>query len=134
MGDNLGGKFINPALLTDDGLPNFEKLVKSDSFCKGLDDIINKIENGYKLALMCAEKEPQNCHRFMLLSRALSKRDVQVVHILTDGNVIDNDELLVSLASGKKKSNSTQLALSEIETFDADAVYESLMNKTMKKR
>ena len=134
MGDSLGGKFIDPALLTDDGLPDFEKLIKNNSFCKGLNDIITKIENGSKLALMYAEKEPQNCHRFMLISRALSKRGVQAVHILADGSVVDNDELLVSLASGTKKNNEMQLDLFGIETFDADEVYESLMNKSMKKR
>ena len=37
------------------------------------------------LCLMCAEKEPLDCHRTVLVSRRLAERDVQIDHLLADG-------------------------------------------------
>ena len=42
---------------------------------------------GYRIALMCSEKDPFDCHRFVLVSRALAERGVTVEHILPDGLV-----------------------------------------------
>jgi hypothetical protein len=42
---------------------------------------------------MCAEKDPFDCHRFALVSHALSKQGVEVKHILEDGNLISNDQV-----------------------------------------
>lgn len=39
------------------------------------------------MALMCAEKEPLDCHRTLLVSRALEARGVSIVHILSDGTI-----------------------------------------------
>lgn len=35
---------------------------------------------------MCAEKDPLDCHRFLMVSRALAKSGVAVEHILQDGS------------------------------------------------
>ena len=37
------------------------------------------------LCLMCAEKEPLDCHRTVLVSRRLAERQVPVEHLLADG-------------------------------------------------
>jgi uncharacterized protein (DUF488 family) len=37
------------------------------------------------LCLMCAEKEPLDCHRTVLVSRRLSERGVTIEHLLADG-------------------------------------------------
>jgi uncharacterized protein (DUF488 family) len=39
----------------------------------------------YKITLMCAEKDPLECHRTLLVARALVERGVSVHHILSDG-------------------------------------------------
>ena len=36
---------------------------------------------------MCAEREPLECHRFLLVSRALHDRGVPLRHILADGSI-----------------------------------------------
>jgi uncharacterized protein (DUF488 family) len=35
---------------------------------------------------MCAEKEPLDCHRTLLVSRALEQRGAAILHILPDGS------------------------------------------------
>ena len=42
---------------------------------------------GTSLCLMCAEKEPLDCHRTVLVSRRLAERDVPIEHLLADGTV-----------------------------------------------
>ena len=42
---------------------------------------------GRRIALMCAEKEPLDCHRTLLVAPALEERNVAVTHILADGGV-----------------------------------------------
>lgn len=39
----------------------------------------------HRIALMCAEKEPLDCHRTLLVSRALERGHVAVTQILADG-------------------------------------------------
>ena len=40
-----------------------------------------------RLCLMCAEREPLDCHRCLLVARALAARGFTVGHILYDGSV-----------------------------------------------
>jgi uncharacterized protein (DUF488 family) len=41
----------------------------------------------HRIALMCAEKEPLECHRTLLVGRALYERGVEVKHILGNGGL-----------------------------------------------
>jgi uncharacterized protein (DUF488 family) len=38
-------------------------------------------------AMMCAERDPLNCHRWLWLSRELTARGVKVAHILANGKI-----------------------------------------------
>jgi uncharacterized protein (DUF488 family) len=51
------------------------------------------LELGYRVALMCSEANPFDCHRFSMISYQLVKEDLQVHHILQDGKLVDNNEL-----------------------------------------
>ena len=46
-----------------------------------------------RLCLMCAEKEPLDCHRTVLVSRRLAERDVPIEHLLADGTVRPHAEI-----------------------------------------
>jgi len=64
----------------------YQYLAKTNLFQKGL----QRIKEGFKkynIALMCAEKEPLNCHRTILISRHLFDDGFNIKHILADGNL-----------------------------------------------
>ena len=42
---------------------------------------------------MCAEKEPLDCHRTILVGRALAQRATELCHILADGRIEPHAEL-----------------------------------------
>ena len=47
-----------------------------------------------RLALMCAEREPLDCHRTLLVGRSLAARNVAVAHILADGALEPHDDTM----------------------------------------
>ena len=68
------------------GRPDYDLMAATPSFQAGLDRVIEGGER-YRIALMCAEREPLDCHRFLLVSRRLHDRDVALGHILADGSI-----------------------------------------------
>ena len=135
FGDVIGGKFTEPIFFNENGVIDFHKVIKSELFQRGLDTVIEKIHDDTKLVLMCAEKDPLYCHRFLLISRELNNRGVHPIHLLADGSVINHDELLNNITYGKKQSDFVQIGLlPDNQRADTDMVYESLMREKMKKK
>jgi len=73
---------------------DFKKVIKLPNFIHGIERISTGISKGYKIALLCTEKNPLDCHRFSLVSKALiEKLDINVDHILFDGEILNHYEL-----------------------------------------
>lgn len=85
MGDVLGGRYSDPSLLFPDGTVDYQKVARTHKFISGLNKVISLIESGKIAALMCSEKDPLRCHRFVLVARNLQSRGVQVIHLYRDG-------------------------------------------------
>lgn len=81
MGDVLGGRYSDPALLFPDGTVDYQKVSKTQKFISGLDEVISLIESGKNVALMCSERDPLRCHRYVLVARNLQNRGVNVTHL-----------------------------------------------------
>ncbi len=73
------------------GYMDFEKFARSKVFCDGVNRVIEYMKAGCIFALMCAEKDPVNCHRSILAGRAFYRRGVAVIHILPDGEITQKD-------------------------------------------
>jgi uncharacterized protein (DUF488 family) len=89
LGEELGARSRDPACYVD-GKVQYDALARTKSFERGLD----RVEKGalrYRLALMCAEKEPLACHRFILVARHLARRGFQLRHIIDPGVVEDHE-------------------------------------------
>lgn len=63
----------------------FELAAQSPTFLRGVDRVQNGLQRGYRIALMCSEAEPLDCHRFSLVSRYFYDHGYDVRHILTKG-------------------------------------------------
>jgi uncharacterized protein (DUF488 family) len=93
LGNKLGGRYWDPALLYSNGVVNYNKVIQQQGFCEGINSVILNIKKGLRIALMCAEKNPLDCHRFLLVARALTNKGVRVKHILETGKVVLNEDL-----------------------------------------
>jgi uncharacterized protein (DUF488 family) len=85
LGRELGARSDDPACY-ENGQLQFSRLSATPLFLAGIDRILTGAAK-FKIALMCAEKEPLECHRTLLISRALEKRGVSVAHVLADGSL-----------------------------------------------
>ncbi len=83
LGDRLGAR-PNDRGCYRAGRADYRLIAASAAFRDGL----RRVEEGaerYRIALMCAEREPLDCHRTVLVARHLQRRGIRVVHILADG-------------------------------------------------
>lgn len=85
LGRELGARSDDRSCY-ENGRVQYARLARTDSFHNGIERVVRGA-NDYRLALMCAEKEPLECHRTLLVARALVERGVVVEHILTDGRL-----------------------------------------------
>ena len=83
LGRELGGRSDDPSCY-DNGRICYNRLGGTQSFQDGIDRAVRGAAN-HRIALMCAEKEPLECHRALLVAPALEARGVPVSHILADG-------------------------------------------------
>jgi uncharacterized protein (DUF488 family) len=88
FGEQLGAR-PNDARCYSGNRVDFGTLSKSAQFSLGLEHLM-EIASKYIVALMCAEKEPIECHRFILICRNLKKSELQIKHILSDGGIENN--------------------------------------------
>lgn len=68
------------------GRVQYRVLAQSPLFRAGLDRVRTGAQT-QRLALLCAEKEPLECHRTLLVSRELVALGASVVHIHADGRL-----------------------------------------------
>jgi uncharacterized protein (DUF488 family) len=81
---------------------SYETLAGRPEFTQALDRLIESRSDA-TLCLMCAEKEPLDCHRTVLVSRRLAERGVAIEHLLADGAVrrhADIEEALLEKDGG----------------------------------
>lgn len=91
LGKELGGRPSEPRFYCD-GVADYEKMAQAPEFSKGLERVIEGSKK-YRIALMCSERDPLDCHRCLLVSRALAERGVRVNHILDDGRIVSHSEI-----------------------------------------
>ena len=97
LGDQIGGRSNDPDDYLD-GQVLYKALANKEAFKTG----IERLKEGsakYRIALMCSEKEPLECHRTWLVSQALASNEIVVGHIHADGTVEVHADALVRLLS-----------------------------------
>jgi len=85
MGDTLGGRPGNNSLYRD-GIADYEAMAMQPEFRAGLDRLVDAVSRS-RVCLMCAEREPLDCHRFLLVARSLAERGLAAGHILHGGTI-----------------------------------------------
>lgn len=90
LGRELGARPEDRTVYRD-GTARYDLIERTAFFGEGLDRVLAGAAK-FRIALMCAEKDPLDCHRNVLVARALAQRGVEIRHILADGRVEPNGE------------------------------------------
>lgn len=78
---------------SNEGYLDFELFAKSPLFLDGYKKLINSMRQNYRFALMCAEKDPFNCHRAILVSRSFHEAGYKVIHLLPNDRKTTQKEI-----------------------------------------
>jgi uncharacterized protein (DUF488 family) len=85
LGDSLGGRPLDDSLYHA-GVADYEAMARQPKFLGGLDQVLDAAARA-RVCLMCAEREPLDCHRCLLVARRLAERGLSIGHILHDGTI-----------------------------------------------
>ena len=82
LGQELGARRAERECYVD-GVARYERIARTHAFRAGLDRV-RLGASRFRLALMCAEKDPLECHRTILVCREL-RDELAIAHILGSG-------------------------------------------------
>jgi uncharacterized protein (DUF488 family) len=92
MGEELGARSNDPACF-ENGRVSYARLAATPLFQRGVARL-REAAAIQRVAIMCAEREPLDCHRTILVARELERAGEAVAHILADGSLEDNRHAL----------------------------------------
>jgi uncharacterized protein (DUF488 family) len=90
LGNELGGRPRQPAMHTQ-GIADYEKMAASNEFLAGI-ALLTEVAERSRVAAMCSEADPLDCHRCLLVARALAGEGAEAAHILSSGAVMPHRE------------------------------------------
>jgi uncharacterized protein (DUF488 family) len=108
MGKELGGRPDGAEFYDAEGHVRYDRLAESPLFLGGLERLITGAER-YRVAMMCSEENPTDCHRRLLITRVLAGRGLPVQHIRGDGRI--ESEAALAQAERSAEEAAGQLAL-----------------------
>jgi len=117
LGKELGARSENPACYHE-GKVQFDRLAQEPIFAEGIGRVVQGMQR-HRIALMCAEKDPLDCHRALLVARKLFESGVPVSHIHADG-ALESQQAMESRLLAACKLPEADLFTSR-EEFVADA-------------
>jgi uncharacterized protein (DUF488 family) len=120
LGEELGARSTDPGCF-ENGRVSYSRLAQSPVFRRGIERLRTEMGT-QRVAMMCAEREPLDCHRTILIARQLEREGVAVTHILADGSLEENrhaiGRLVAHLGLGADDLFSDSAELSEA-AYDA---------------
>jgi uncharacterized protein (DUF488 family) len=100
LGKELGARSDNKSCYRN-GQVQYDLLAETDIFKHGIDRVTKGAQTR-RIALMCAEKEPLECHRTILVARRLYEGGLGVKHILSNGDLENHEETIERLIAMRK--------------------------------
>jgi uncharacterized protein (DUF488 family) len=92
LGRELGGRPEGAEFYTPDGRVDYERRARAFDFQAGIEQLV-ALAAERATAILCAEEDPSRCHRRLLVTPALERSGLEVVHIRGDGSLQSEAEL-----------------------------------------
>lgn len=100
LGDKLGGRPDDEACYTN-GRVDYEKCRKQPWYREGIARLQTAWKKNLRVAIMCSEAKPEECHRSKLVGASLAEESISVAHIDEKGALITQDEAIQRLTRGQ---------------------------------
>lgn len=92
LGRELGGKPAEKEFYDAQGHVDYERIARSARFSEGIERLVAGCRK-YRVAIMCAEENPSECHRRRLLGPVLAQHGIEEKHIRGSGALCLEGEL-----------------------------------------
>jgi uncharacterized protein (DUF488 family) len=120
LGKELGARSDDECCYVDNKV-RYSILAETASFKSGIARVLEGTTK-YKIALMCAERDPVECHRAILVARVLVRHGCDVNHILMDGSLEPQESTLARVIKQLEGEHSRDLFRPAVS---ADEAYET---------
>jgi len=90
LGEELGPRSSDQDCYID-GKVQYSCISKTFQFNQGIERLLVEMESN-RISIMCAEKDPIICHRTILICRHMRQYDIEIKHILEDGEIESNSD------------------------------------------
>jgi uncharacterized protein (DUF488 family) len=97
LGEELGGRPARDDHYDADGRALYGPMSEEPSFQAAIERLFAGART-HRIALLCSESRPRDCHRRLLVGRVLAERGIALRHILPDGTVEPEREVKLTPA------------------------------------
>lgn len=94
LGDAVGGRPNREEHYDGDGHALYGEMAQEPSFREAVDRLLRGASD-HRLALVCSEADPRDCHRRLLVGKVLTDRGAELRHVLRDGTVVRETEVVL---------------------------------------
>jgi len=111
FGESLGGRPADSRAYQEDGRVDYAARRRAPDFAAGIDQVV-ALSRDRTVALMCAEEDPLECHRFLMICPALLECSVTPVHIRRGGAL-----------ESQREAEDRLLELNDLSAFTSNALF-----------
>ena len=101
MGDTLGGRPGDETCYRNDK-PDYDIIRTKPFFLQGIARLHTVWEKQLRVALLCSEAKPQDCHRSKLIGNTLLEQQIPVLHIDENGSCKEQQAINMLLTGGQQ--------------------------------
>lgn len=104
LGNQLGGLPNNTECYDKEGHVVYKKVEAMDFYQEGLARLLSANEKNIKIACMCSEIDPCDCHRSKLIGVSLENQEIHMLHINRSGAIETQSNVIkavINASSGK---------------------------------
>ncbi len=112
LGEELGGRPTQEDHYDEQGHARYDRMAGQPEFRVAVQRLLSGCRE-HRIALLCSEGQPQECHRRLLVGKVLTDHGVQLRHILPSGVIRQED--VVTL--GSKDGQATLFEAEEIAAW-----------------
>ena len=109
FGEQLGGRPSQDEHYDEDGHARYDRIAELPAFKTAIHRLLCGCRE-HRVALLCSEGRPHECHRRLLVGRVLADHGVQLRHILPNGAVHQEDVVPLDAEGGQETLFSEEAA------------------------
>jgi uncharacterized protein (DUF488 family) len=101
FGEELGGRPSREEHYDEDGHARYDRMAEQ----LGFQTVVQRLLSGareHRVALLCSEGQPGECHRRLLVGKVLADRGVALRHILPNGVIYQEGSVALGSGDGQE--------------------------------